>query len=469
MHDTADPPITPAPGTNAATASPVPPGRGRRLAGLLLTPLRYLVRRPARTLGLLAFLAGLVMGAVWVGRSLWAASHLRAAREDVARGHNATALRHLREYRQFRPEGREAFLLSARVAWRGAAWSQAEEALDTYGRLYGDDEALVLERQLFRAARGEVEAARPLLQARIEQGGPEGGVALEALGAGLLHRLRWNDTAALLGHWLEREPGNIAALLLLGKLHDQREEPAEAMQTYRQILEADPEHDEARLRLATALLQLSRGDEALAHLEYLRPRLPDNPEVMVQLARALSLQARRDEARALLDQCLRTHPDHAGALAELGLIAGHEGDATAAEEYLGRATRLDPGNLPARFQYYRALNRNNKNAEADQELAAIRQAEADMLRIRELVQGRLQQAPNDPAVHYELGVIALRAGLVEEGVAWLRSALELRPDYARAHEALARYYQLAGNPAMAARHRQEARLGGAAAPAPLGP
>jgi len=468
MHHTADH-HSPAPGLGATNPAPIPAGRGRRLARLLLTPCRYVIHHPSRTLGLLVLLAGLAAGAVWAGRSLWAASHLRAARTEVARGHNAAALRHLREYSQFRPEEREALLLSARVAWRGGGWSNAEEALDIYGRLYGNDDSLVLERQLFRAARGDVDAARPLLQARIAQGGPESGVALEALGAGLLHRLRWNDAAALLASWLEREPGNTAALLLLGKLHDQRDEPTEAMQTYRQILEADPEHDEARLRLARALLELSRGDEALAHLDYLRPRLPDNPEVMVQLARALELQARRDEARTLLNECLRTHPDHAGALAELGLIAGREGDAAAAEEYLGRATRLDPGNTAARFQYCRALNRNNKKAQADQELEAIRQAEADMSRMRELVQGRLQQAPNDPAVHYELGVIALRAGLIEEGVAWLRSALELRPDYARAHEALAGYYQLAGNPAMAARHRQAARQGAADTTAPSGP
>src|SRR5262249_38870997 len=156
--------------------------------------------------------------------------------------------------------------------------------------------------------------------------------------------------------------------------------------------------DEARLRLTTLLLMLSQGEEALAHLEYLRRRLPDNPEVLVQLAQALDLQGRTDEARALLVECVRNFPDDAHALAERGRIANHDGDRALAEECLAKSIRLDPGDGRARYQYYLALIQNGKQEEAFKQQEALQGIENDANRIKELLRGPLQVTPNDPAI-----------------------------------------------------------------------
>src|SRR5207248_399034 len=105
--------------------------------------------------------------------------------------------------------------------------------------------------------------------------------------------------------WLQHDPESPMAWLLRGKWNEQRERFSDSLEAYRQALKLDPEQDEARLRLTTVLLQLSQGEEALAHLRYLRRSLPENPEVRVQLARALDFQGETDEARTTLDQCLR--------------------------------------------------------------------------------------------------------------------------------------------------------------------
>src|SRR5262245_13725196 len=105
-------------------------------------------------LGVLSSLAGL-----W----LWARYHLGAARREVDLGHNAAALRHLRAARLLLEDQPEALLLMARLTRRSGAWGDAERALDRYWEKRGDEDALVLERLLLRATRGELESAGPIL------------------------------------------------------------------------------------------------------------------------------------------------------------------------------------------------------------------------------------------------------------------------------------------------------------------
>jgi tetratricopeptide (TPR) repeat protein len=416
-------------------------------------PFWFLWRRPGRALAVLVLLAVLIVATFLSGRFIWAEYHLRAARRAVERGHNPVAIQHLKALRRARPDDPEVLLLCARVARRSRAWGEAETFLDRYWELRGDDEALALERLLFQAMRGGVESAGPLLKARIDQDDPAAPLAREALVAGLLYRHRLNEAEQHIHRWLERDPDSTMALFAKGKLQEQREQSSEALGTYRRLVEIDPEHDEGRLRLTTILVRLSQGEEALPHLEHLRRRLPDHPDVLVQWAQALDLQGRTDEARSVLDECCQRHPDHAAALAERGRIAGRDGEGQLAEDCLGRAVRLDPGNGAARYQYYLVLNNNGKKAEAAKQQEAIRQIEDDVRRINELLKRRLQQAPNDPAVYYEVAMIASRAGLPRETLRWLLSALTVGPNHAPTHRALAAYYHETGSPILAARHR----------------
>jgi Tfp pilus assembly protein PilF len=77
-------------------------------------------------------------------------------------------------------------------------------------------------------------------------------------------------------------------------------------------------------------------------------------------------------------------------------------------------------------------------------------------RIAELRSRKLAEQPLDPALHYEMGVLLLRAGDAEMGERWLGSALALDPDFAPAHTALAEALEKRGETAKAADHRRRA-------------
>lgn len=445
--------MTPAP----ETVKPPPPSAARSRVGRVLrglaAPLRFARRRPRRaaTLALRVLLPA--AAAALVGTWLWFDSHLRLARREVERSHNAAATAHLRACRTIRPEQREVLILSARVARRAGSWDEAEAFLTHYWERYGDEGPLVLERLLQRATRGDLGTVAPQLMARVREGGPEARLAREALVTGLLFQFRWAEAERLLAEWLSGTPDDTIALVLRGKLDEQRQRFAHAAQAYRRVVELDPEHDEARLRLTTLLLGNRFGEEALSHLAELRKRLPNHPEVGVQWARALALQGRTAESLFALDACLREHPNHPAALAERGQLALLAGDEAAAERDLARAAGLDPGNLVIRSQYALVLARNGKVAEARREQADGERLKADLERITALVEGPLQSNPSDPAVRHEIAQIALRAGQLGEALRWYESALKVDPDYLPTHRVLAALYQELDNPILAARHR----------------
>lgn len=431
----------------------------------LARPLRYACRRPYRAAAYFILVALLVTGTAAVGGVAWFAYHLRTARAELAAGHNAVALRHLQACRRLWSEHPEVMVLSARVARRSGAWDEAEALLEASARRHGETEAVALERLLLRVARGDLAAAGPAVVARIRQGGPDAALAREALVTGLVYRFRWLEAERELEDWLAAEPDSTTALLLRGKLEEQRLNRTGAAEFYRRLLERDPEHDEARLRLAGLLLNDRRGDEALPLLEVLRRRLPGHPEVAVQWARVLALVGRTAESRAALEACLREHPDYPAALAERGALALLDGDEAAAIEYLARALALEPGDLTVRRQYALALARGGRAEEAAREQAFADQLAADYERITELIGGPLQSRPLDPAVHHEIGLIALRSGQVREAIRWFESALQVDPGHGPTHRALATLYRDLDQPILAARHRALAQKAGAA-PAP---
>ncbi len=417
-------------------------------------------RRLLRLILALAILTLFAACATGLGFRVWFTRQLDHARTELARGHNAAAVRYLQKCQRYRPDDREVLLLSSRAARKSGATDEAEFLLDRATLLYGDDPELVTERLYLRVSRGEIESVGVTVLARIREGGTDTALAREALITGLVTRFRWTEATKHLNDWLAIDPQATAALLLRGKLEEQRLAFGPAKETYQAIVDRDPEHDEARLRLTTLLLADRRGNEALPHLEILRQRLPDLPEVMVQWSRALASVGRVEESRTALLQCLEKHPNFAPALAERGSQLLVEGDEPEAERFLAKAVALDPGNVVARNQYSLALSRNNKRDLAAREEESIAALKTDLDRIGDLISGPLQARPNDPQVHYDIAQIALRSGQVREALQWFTSAIRVDPNHTPTHRVLATLYHELDNPVLAARHRALAQRGG---------
>jgi tetratricopeptide (TPR) repeat protein len=272
----------------------------------------------------------------------------------------------------------------------------------------------------------------------VEKGHPDTPLLLEALTRGYLQQYRLGKVRICLDRWRQLQPDNPQAWYLEGLfLFDYLHASAAAMDSYRRAVELDPEHEEARLGLAVALLGDKNFTEAAEHFEHLRQCQLDNLSVQVGLAECLDGLGRQVEAEQLVDAVLVRQPNFAPALSLRGQFALKSGQLAEAETWLRQALQRKPTDHRARYNLSLCLERNGKEEEARQEQRQLRQMEEDLARFNEIVTKEIAQRPTDPALHFTLGQILLRSGQKEEGLRWIQSALRLDPQYAPARQALA--------------------------------
>ena len=140
---------------------------------------------------------------------------------------------------------------------------------------------------------------------------------------------------------------------------------------------------------------------------------------------------------------------------ERGRIALHTGHAADAETWLRQALAVDPSDRRSSYLLYQCLRSQGKDDEAKKQKDQADRVLADLTRLGILFE-ELVRAPNDPALHYELGVLYSRNGEELKGVRWFFSTLKLDPNHKPAHEALAAYYERIGDKERAAEHRRQA-------------
>jgi tetratricopeptide (TPR) repeat protein len=388
---------------------------------------------------------------------VWAWYHFRAGRAALERYHSVDAIEHLQATLSVWRHDPDTLVLSARAARRLEAFDQADEFLQKAKGMRGKHADPTLERLLLRAARGELEEVGKTCQAMVERGDPASSLILEALVHGALRKFRLRYADNLLHRWRESEPDNPQVAYMTGLLFEYMGVRQEAALQFRRALELDPEHEEARERLAVQLLDLLRAHEAIPHLEYLRDRRPDNWRIPVLLAQCKDQMGQLAEAEAILDSLLEREPNYPPALAERGKMALRDGRVQDAEQWLVKATNLEPGDYSVHYMLFQCLVQNGKAKEAAEIQKRLKQIEDDITRLRDIIGTKMQQSPQDVALHYELGMIAMRAGSYRDALRWFESALKIEPRHAPTHRALSEYYQRTGQLGMAQRHWQAAK------------
>jgi tetratricopeptide (TPR) repeat protein len=397
-------------------------------------------------LGLLAAGILLIPGVLLIPPQLRARYHLRAARSELEHFHNPQAVRHLQICLQVWPQDADVLLLAARAARCARAYDDAERCLDKYQQARGCDDAYSFEQLLLTAERHVDQVADLCWRNYVEKDHPETSRILDALTRGYFRQYRLVEARACLTRWLETQPESAQALCLEGQYYlDFVFSKNTALASYRRAVEIDPEHEEARLGLAVALLSTSDYAEAAKHLEFVRQRQPENLSVRVGLAECRYDRGDPDGALELVEQVLAQHPHHPPALELRGRLALAAGQFADAEDWLRQAVAGDPSNHNARFSLMQCLHKTHKDAEAQKLDEELKHQEDDLKRFNEIVTRELSQNPRDPALHYTLGTLLLRGGQRQEGLRWLRSALSLDPQYVPARQALDEYYQKAAS------------------------
>jgi tetratricopeptide (TPR) repeat protein len=336
---------------------------------------------------------------------------------------------------RFWPRSYRAHLLAARIARRRQAYEAADRHLADCVRLQGKTEAATLESMLVQVQQGHATGVEDGLYRMVERNSPDAAAILEALAEGYATGFQTEKTLGALNELLNRQPANVSALLLRGKIWEGLNKDEDALQDLSQAVAHQPGSDQARLRLAQVLARLGRIGEAAAHYQCLHERQPHNSEVAVGLARCLQDLAELEQATQLLDTVLASHPDDVAALLERGRVAVRQADLENAEIWLGKAVQLAPFHVEAHLVLHTCLEAEHKRTEADKVRDVLKRLESDSDRLETLMATVLVR-PHDISLHCEIGISLLRNGREEEGLRWLKRALQQDPGNVRAQAAL---------------------------------
>jgi predicted Zn-dependent protease len=389
-----------------------------------------------RVFALLVVLVG--VGAVVVYR--WGFYDLRAAHAAAAQHHLDDARQHVQAYLLLWPRSADAHFLAAQVLRRAGAVDEAQRHLDECERLSGErSDALKLEGILLQVQQGDIpsDTERYLGERYLNRNAPETPLILEALAGGYFQQLALPAAVECLNRCLQEQPQNISARFLRGRTQERLNSVVEALDDYRQVLDLEPSHHDARLRLAELLLRAGQAEEAERHFAKLLRRSASDPAARLGLARCRYHAGQAEEARRCLDALLAENPRNLGALREQGRLALEAGSGAEAETCLRRALALDASDRETQHLLVQALQQQGKTEEASRERERSDRLATDLMRLQEILSGEMSRRPRDPALLSELGTLFLRYGKEEEGVRCLRRALESDPNYGPALHALA--------------------------------
>lgn len=169
------------------------------------------------------------------------------------------------------------------------------------------------------------------------------------------------------------DPTVLMALFNAAHIHRELKNWDEAEAGFRKLLEIEPRHLDARLRLAALYLDKNQLIEALRELERVIAIGPGTPPAQQAAALLKDLQEkygeRLSEARKVADEVerykaeIKIHPDNADAHLNLGVLYVRQSLADAALQEFKEAVRLNPGDATA--HYYAALIQDGKAQIAD--------------------------------------------------------------------------------------------------------
>jgi arylsulfatase A-like enzyme/Tfp pilus assembly protein PilF len=235
----------------------------------------------------------------------------------------------------------------------------------------------------------------------------------------------------------KQDPGNPFAYTALARLAYRSGHLAEAARAFRRALELDPERPEVRQNYGKLLRDMDRLEESEQELRLaLAQSDAQDARTRSSLAETLTRLGKTDEALRLIAEALRIEPGDSEAIAAQGRVLVAQG-------------KLD--------EAVKSLEASGERPDVKIELARVQLRRGDLGRARLALDDVLRTNPGHPWALAVLGQVRVLEGGREEGLALLRRAEAAQPKRPEAWLSLAEGFEVAKDPASAARCRQAAR------------
>lgn len=271
----------------------------------------------------------------------------------------------------------------------------------------------------------------------------------------------------------EVRPNDPNVLTQLGLLRLGLGDVEAGMTALEEALQANPEHDPAKLALFTIAMRKGNFGEAVAVARQFQQELPEKAAGFVMEGTANQAGGDVDAARKAFELALSIEPGDPGASANLSRIAHRQGDVEEARNLLLTSLELNPGhigtlmalasleaeanNLGAVLELFEEAVSSNPGAVVPRILLArIHLEQGRPLLALNATQGLVTNNGENPALLEVVGEAQLGMGQNNIAATTLRHLVRLRPYSARAYQLLAAAYSATTDPANAEKALRQA-------------
>ncbi|CAA7621223.1 tetratricopeptide repeat protein [Magnetospirillum sp. SS-4] len=311
----------------------------------------------------------------------------------------------------------------------------------------------LIDRALAFHRAGQLGKAEPLYR-EVLSCDPGNAAALHLMGVMALQTGHPDHAVEWIGRALAARPDFPEAHNNLGNALKAMNRTEAAATSFRRALELRPDMAEAHNNLGICLLGLDRAGDACTAFETAIGLRPDYPEATAGRAQALERLGRWADAAAAWNAAIALVPGVGDFRNSLGNCLRRLGRLNDAAEAYGEAVRLRPDFVEFHVNHGVALTDCRRLGEAESRLRAALALVPDHVRATialgivlglgdrlddaaETLRRAVDLAPDFPPAHVNLGLILLRTGELDEAVRCQHAALRLQPEYALAHNGLA--------------------------------
>jgi tetratricopeptide (TPR) repeat protein len=299
---------------------------------------------------------------------------------------------------------------------------------------------------------------------------PEATAIHSNLGAALAGLGRFQEALPEYKIALKQSPKLAGARLNLALLYYKMGKIDDAATELEKVYAEDPGNHQAVLLLGDCYLRMGRETDVIRVLEPAEQKYPDDLAIAYLLGTALIREKRVEEGQILVDRILR-NGDSAEAHLMLGSAKMNVQDYAGARDEFGKAVALNP-NLPevhalyakalmftgdsdlSAKQYQAELVVDPYNFEANVQLGVAAREEQDYEQAGKYFVRAEETRPGDPGVRYQLALIAIDQGHLDQARQILEGLVKQSPQFTEAHVSLSLVYYRLKRPEDSKRERE---------------
>ena len=275
---------------------------------------------------------------------------------------------------------------------------------------------------------------------------PDSAKALANVGRALIKLEQLDEAETHLLRARQLDPRSMTAHQNLAEVFRKQGRHAEAVASYRVVLEIEAGYTLAYAGMGMALFGAQRYDEALEAMEqalFLQPELPTAGALQLHMGRAARELGRLDAAAEHLRRAMESEPRNVEPLFDLAKVRALQQRYEEADQLLQRARQLRPRDLATLHNVAEALRNQGRYEEAVVTYRAVLEIDAEF-------------AP----AYAGMGIALFQWERYEEAIAALKQAVALQPELlvkgSSLHVFLGRASQELGRPEAAADYYKRA-------------